>query len=318
MLGALACNRTGKNIGPGEFRAMVVDDPESFWKAPDFVQMVPPAHLPSSSADIDQVEIWLSLPEGGRIEVVDDGNPDRSPPHLRFPPGTRADRVEFAQVGERRLIVDVRGTIVEAGGKQRFHTLRRDGFGPDSKLFGVEWNRNDAAGHAAAMAHLFKEVRATRQAKAMDETRREAFLRDLAGKNDCLRCHGLSTPSAERAEPGRIVLRGTDASGFYTPATVLRDGVALEPYGAFDRNHKDPFTASVRCDSGQATWTPRRKGGPARATCPDGSVPQAIRDVTAGLAADDSHTQALCRSRQVLLGAMTPEAKDRLGVVPCG
>lgn len=308
------CSRGGEKDGPGQVRDIAIAQPEGWWAANGFVQMVPPAHLPTSTPDADQVEIWIRIPDGEPITVAGgDGSTDITRHRLQFPPGTRADRVEFADVDGRRLVVDVRGTTLEPKGVQRFHVLRRDGFGPDSKLFGVSWRRGDGAAHGAAVKRLGARVAATRQARAMPADRREGFLRDLEHKNDCLRCHGLGTPDAPH-DGDRIVNRGTDASGFYTPTTVLRDTVALEPYGAADRNRDDPYVSRIACDSGPATWTGR--GG--RATCADGSVPRATRDVAAGLAAGDPYTGALCASRRVLAERLEPELGTVLVDDSCG
>ena len=67
-----------------------IAEPDGHWAREGFVEMVPPVRLPSSSAEAEDVAIWLRIPQGGRIETRWDER--RGDWVLVFPPGTVADR----------------------------------------------------------------------------------------------------------------------------------------------------------------------------------------------------------------------------------
>ena len=77
--------------------------PDHDWQQAGFERLELPIHLPSADPDIDQVEIWIQIPQGQRIDLAADGSAT-----LSFPPGTVLDRVEFAGAGPARQVVDER------------------------------------------------------------------------------------------------------------------------------------------------------------------------------------------------------------------
>ena len=304
VVAGAACRDDGPPPGVTELR---IDDPAGHHLREGFVQLVPPVHLPSSSPEQDQVEIWVRLPEGARIELSED---EAGRPTLEFPAGTLADRVEWYGAGEERRIVDIRGTRLEAGGAQTFYVYRPTAPDPRAPLFGLEWSREDPAAQRAATDHLSSKVAALPPVVDMPEARRAQVLEGVRGRNQCAGCHGLSRPENEEPHQHGLVDRGTDVSGFFTPRTVLWDEVPLEAYGAHDRSWDEP-ALEVRCAGVPVTEAGRR--------CPDGSIARGrLRwDVTTPQAR--LHQTAVCESRTWVLAHMNDEHRARLApfLVPC-
>lgn len=253
----LACGPDGPPPGVIEVR---IEDPSTHHAREGFTQLVPPAHLPSSSPDRDQVEIWVRLPETAVLTLLED---QAGRPTLEFPPGTLADRVEWHGDGDDRRIVDIRGTRIEPDGAQTFYVYRPTAPDPRAPLFGLEWRRGDADVQRAATEHLVSKLAALPPVADMAEPRRQEILDGVRGRNQCSGCHGLSRPENETPRQHGLVDRGTDRSGFFTPQTVLWDEVPLEAYGAYDRSWDDP-AIEVRCAEAPAAQPGRR--------CPEGSI----------------------------------------------
>jgi hypothetical protein len=280
-------------------RADRIENPEEYFHRGGFVQLEPPVHLPSSSAQADQVEVWLALPEDGLIRTLRSAASD-SGYTLEFPAGTRIDRVEWVGLGEDRKIVDVRGATVQTDGSQRYHVYRRTRAQSGAPLMGFAWPSEDPAVHSAATDALVDAVVNTPEVARMRPAAIKAVGDDLRSKNACQSCHRKQQPVAlDQRE--RLVLRGTDASGFYVPQTVLADEAPLESYGAHDRNLTDPFV-SVRCATTEVT----NLGHQGRASCSDGAVPRARLDLAAAMAADVPRASRICRARLHLYQQLDP------------
>lgn len=276
---------------PPGVRELAIAEPEGRWAREGFVHVVPPVHLPSGRADEDLVEVWIRIPPG-KVARWEDG---AGGPELRYPVGTVVDRVEYARVGDSRIVVDVRGATVVPGGTERFHVLRREAPTVGAALFGVEWPRDDEAAHAWAVARISERVRATRPATSMPAKRADAFVRDLEHKNRCLRCHARGQAEVLAAGSRALVRRGTDGHGFYTPRTLWGDTVVVESYGRFDRNAVDPYVG-VECPLGPIL----RRDAAAPPHCAGGGIPLGRRDVAAGLREVDGWTLQLCSARSSL------------------
>lgn len=282
-------------------QAATLED-SSHWSEHDFVRLELPVRVPSSDASLDQVEIWLRLEPESTISTGDgDGQ-------WRFPARTEIDRVEFAGGGAQRWVADVRGARIDENDRTWFRVFRPDEPGADGSLFGFEWLRDDADAHRTARAALLSGLERRPPATRLDPQRRRAFLQSVDHKNRCLRCHGLGEEAVDRADDA-IVVRGTDVSGFYTPATVFADEVPLESYGTFDPNVEDPYI-SIRCPSGRVQRY-RSPAGAARVRCSDGSVPLAHYRLKAALEASEPRAAEICATRRFLYEHLDARGKDR-------
>lgn len=294
---SLACGKRP----PNGVEAVEIKDPSTYFTAEGFTLLVPPIHYPSSASDIDQVEIWMRLPDEGTIgsEVVN-GNAE-----LRFPPGTRVDRVEYDGRAEERRVVDVRGAIIEPDGSQLFHVYRPTGAQPTDPMVGVRWPAEDAALASAATDHFIDTLRVSWPATTMKPDARENMLKAVRGKNQCMPCHTASRP--DNAKPGQhgLVNRGTDVSGFFVPTTVLQDETVLESYGRFDRSLQDP-SIEIRCGNEIVpfeTLDQRR--------CPKGEIPVGVWKWEEASTLNPTRAEQVCKSRLYLGANLDPPTRER-------
>ncbi|MEZ4428159.1 MAG: hypothetical protein R3A51_10785 [Nannocystaceae bacterium] len=272
-----------------------VEDPESFWRDAGYIRMIPPARLPSTSPVLEQIEIWIKIPEGGVITT--EYLPDQKRHTLRYPQGTHADRIEFLGHGPRRQIADVRGTVFGPDGRERFRVLRPEQAQPNARLRGFEWDRGDPEQQAEVTRRMLEFLATTEQVKNMKPTQREAFERRFRGINQCAPCHTPRLAEAETLHAKGPVHRATDASGLYTIETVLRDRAPIEDYRRHDLNLKDP-AITHRCGDAPALPGAHASAPP---QCPDRGVPIAIFDLAASLAEGEPRARDLCRARAYLL-----------------
>ncbi len=295
---------------PPGVRDLTIDDPGTYYEREGFVRLTPPTYLPSSSPSQEQVEIWLKLPDEATIALHRDA---AGRPTLEFPPGARADRVEFFGEGAQRRIADIRGAQVDQDGTQTFFVYRPSAPSPTASLFGVAWAGEDRAVHAAATERLVAKLAEVLPASAMPPPRREQFLKGVRAKNRCADCHTLARPdNASRNEHG-LVNRGTDRSGWFTPQTVLWDEVLLEQYGGHDGSLRDP-SIEIRC--GDATVAAEALED---RRCPDGSLPRGRFRWDRAWEANPERAQAICASRRVLVNATSSDEKAMLNtaIAPC-
>ncbi|MCB9680194.1 MAG: Ig-like domain-containing protein [Alphaproteobacteria bacterium] len=271
------------------FGVVHVDAPSTFWPRSGFTPMVPPVPLPSAVAGQDTVEVWVRVPADARLAVVD--GPDG--PTLRWPAGAAADRVEWRGTGEGRHVVDVRGTILDADGVAWDHLYRPAGVGPEAPLLGVRWPASDVGVRAAAVAWL-GDALADRPPMAPASTEAKARWREsLERKAVCTSCHVPLRPANARPGAHGLVDRGTDANGWFTPATLLADDVPMETYSQ-DRSAA-VSAVSVRCGSEAA-----HQGVRGTWACPDGSTPIGHLDLAAAWTSDPDHAAAVCAGRRWL------------------
>lgn len=305
--GGLGCGLDAPPPGVTDLR---IDAPHEHHAAEGYVQIVPPVHLPSSSPRLDQVEIWVKLPDGDSIDVTAD---PRGRPMLRFGPGTWADRVEFAGRGDARRIVDIRGTRIEDDGRQTFYVYRPTAPDPTAPLFGVAWDRDDATAHQAATERLVAKLAELPPATKMKPAARQRFLDGVRTRNGCAGCHVLGRPDNEIPRQHGLVDRGTDHSGFFTPQTVFFDEVVLEAYSAHDRSWDDP-SVEIRC-AGQ----PLTQRTPGARRCPDGSIARGRVQWGATEPVARARLAEVCRSRRWLTAHMAPKNRAKMSPAegPC-
>lgn len=316
MLGMLALALGCKPKPPADddvVARVTIETPAGHWAREGFVPMVPPVRLPGTSTTLDDVTVWLALPEDGIIHtrVEPDGQV-----LLEFPPGTRADRVESRGALDKRVVVDVRGTRIAADGAQWMHTYRRAGKGDDTSLFGYAWPRDDAGAHDRATQALLDELAERPPVGQMSADKRQRYLASIERKNECAGCHSYARPANAREGEHGLVNRGTDLSGFFVPQTVLMDSIPLERYGKLDPNlepapqsepgHDPEHTANTdpRLSAGLTLSCPKdakaaiiERRGRVRAVCPDNAVPSARVDLHT---LEPERARAVCRARRYL------------------
>lgn len=288
----LGCGQAVPKLGEGA-QALHMRDPMTFHDRSGYLQLVGAVHAPSSDPQIDQVEIRMRLGPGKITSEVVDGRRV-----LRFPEGTRADRVEFAGRGSQRRIVDVRGTMLTAEGP-RFHVLRPSAPRPDAPLFGARWTPSPAAESSAAQ-YIADTMATSEPWSSMSAQRREDSLASFRAKNHCLPCHAPA--KRENSTPGEfgLVNRATDGSGFFTPYTVFADTAPLENYGAHDVTLTDPIV-DLLCEDQVSDLDARR--------CPSGGVPRARWDWTRAWSLDPSRAKQRCMAAQELSARMDGETR---------
>lgn len=284
LAGLCACR------GDAGYQQLSIHDPWGRWEREGFVRLETPVHAPSSSEGLDQVEIWIKVPEGGVIA----GREGPHGPTLAFPPGSELDRVEYAGHDDLRQVIDVRGTRIDPSGNQHFHVFRKEAAGRSAPMFGLEWPRDDAKATAAATDAFIARLEQLPPGKDYGPKRRSKYLGSLRAKNDCAGCHLLDrAPNHVQGEHG-LVNRGTDADGFFTPLAVLSDEAPVEAYGLHDLNVPDPHV-TVSC--GARSVDVAESGKP---SCPDAVVPVGRIELSAALAANDPRALAVCDSRRYL------------------
>jgi hypothetical protein len=331
-----------------------IDDPLGWWQRQGFAAMVPSIHLPTTHDGDDLIQVWLSIPNGARIDAERLRDSGREPARwsLVLPPGTRADRAEYSRVegpGARQAtqfvdgpgvsesdwtLMDVRGTRVLADGTQEFHVLRPINGEVHAPLRGWAWRRGDLGARREATERLIALAREARRPIDRDPMDSEG-LAALRRLNDCARCHQPRMPRVSRADAGgeRSIERASDNLGFFVITTVLSDSGVVADHRPDDLNHEDPFV-QVRCGDQPARLT--GKDNYERFTCPDApagqapdrapdqasdqGVPVGYRDVAAGLAAGHPYTRRLCESRRWLAERMTSRAREayREALAACG
>jgi hypothetical protein len=314
---ASRCGDEGEAEGEAEGQGddvlarITIPDPSDHWAREGFVEMVPAIRLPSSSAEAEDVAIWLRLPADAVIETQ--WSEARGGWVLTFPPGTVADRVEQRGRGAKRGVVDVRGTMITEDGQQ-LHTLRRAGSEADAPLFGYAWPRSDPEAHARATARLLAVLGSLPPATRMRDEVRTRYLDGIARKNECTHCHSYARPDNAREQQHGLVNRGTDGSGFFTPQTVLADAIVLERYGGHDPNLDDP-AVTITCPDGRPA-TRRSKAKRVRAACLGGGVPIAQLDLQA---LEGPRLERICRARRYLFDHLDAQGKQVFGdaLLPC-
>ncbi|MFO0635342.1 MAG: hypothetical protein U0168_21040 [Nannocystaceae bacterium] len=298
---------------PEGVEALRIEGGLSAWTSAGFQRLEPPVHMPSPEPGRDAVEVWLALGEAPvGLRTGADGVA-----RLLWPPGTRADRLEWNGEGAERRIVDVRGTSLGDDGCWH-HVLRPQTEAPDAALVGMRWRCDEPEAARAATAAMLEQLEALPPFSAMPEPRRRRALAAFEQRNDCDGCHAEARPDADAVGRWGPVARGTDASGFFAPHSVLRDEQPLEAYGAHDANVDDAAIA-VTCDGVPAR--PVEVSHAARRYRCDGAiVPQARVDWPVLWRDDPVRARAICDARARLLVAMDAPTRARYAdaLRPCG
>lgn len=305
----------------GELRRIAVEDAVGHW-VENYLPLVPAIHLPTTHDRDDLIQVWLRLPDGGRIDVeeVNGGRPS-----LVYPDGAVLDRLEYFYLGsdEPRLedyapfapdseergqwsVADVRGTRLRDGA-QHFHVLRPASGEPHAPLTGWSWQRGDPDAQGRATRALVAFAR-EHPAPLSDLPMGRAEAERLAELNDCARCHQPNLEAIRSEDSERSLKRATDTMGFFVPLSVLHDDSVIADHRPEDLNGEDPFV-SIVCDDGRSVRFGQSEDGSERYHCADESVPRGVRDVAAGLRASHPYTEALCDSRAALYTLMTPRAR---------
>jgi len=296
----------------GAIQTERISDPD-YWHRMGYIEMVPSLRLPTTHDATDMIQVYLRVPPGRSISALDLESQGRYT--LLFPPGTRADRVESIRYRKGKGVfgetpTDVRGTLLLAGGGQRFHTLRPVSGKPSAPLLGWSWPAHDKAAREEATRRIMDLAARVgtpvgRPPLSGDE------LRALQSLNHCAECHVANHRRAASIDGAPLPRRETDASGFYVPLSVLHREVAVAATRPLDLNASDPYV-DVRCGVDPARLV--RDGDWIWYRCADGSVPIGRRDVRAALAAGDDYTAAVCRSRRYLYDHMDPAAREAFAV----
>lgn len=274
-----------------------------------YAEMVPSLRLPTTHDAMDDVRVYLLVPPGHSISAYYLDDQERYT--LLFPVGTRMDRVESLryQSGKGELgetPVDVRGTLIEAGGRQRFHCLRPESGKPLAPLLGWSWSANDTAAREEATRRIM--ALAARVGTPVDGPPLSGdALAALGHLNDCARCHIANHRREVSVGSAPFPRRETDASGFYVPLSALNSEGAVAATRPLDLNAGDPYV-DVRCGKGPARLV--HDGEWIWYRCADGSVPVGRRDVRTALAAGDEYTARVCRSRRYLHDHMDRAARQ--------
>ncbi len=299
---ALTACKSGNTLPILEHGAEAVEitSPLQFHERDGFTALAPPAHIPSSDPEIDQVTVWLKLGDGAITVRTHEG---RSV--LVFPDGTRADRVEQTGRGESRFIADIRGTTLTTNGP-RFHVYRPSAPQPDATLFGARWPSGDADAHAAATDYLAERISVSEPVASWKPARRQAEVESFRQKNACLPCHDPARPENTRAGEYGLVNRGTDGSGFFTPYTLFADDIPLEQYGAHDHSMTDPLV-DVVCGE---TVIAAAEGWDR--TCPQGAAPRARWRWDRAWAQAPTRAKQRCTQAKWLFERMDPEARKQV------
>lgn len=301
LLLAIACRREPAaavdELAP---RSLERAEGERYWtKDESWVELVPSIAVPSNAAEGEQVAVFLRLADGAQI-VEQDGE-------LRFPPGTEIDRLEWLRRGPERSLADVRGTRIDAQGVAWDHTLRRTRLAPDTALTGFEWRADSVEAHARATRALIERATELPPARGLEGEKREAYLAGIERKNECRRCHQPAIDDATQPQKGRVVRRGTDASGFFTPRDVLSTQRVLEGYGRFDPN-RTREAVTVLCADAPTRYA---HAASSRIKCDRGQLPVAQYDPVQARKTEAERHKRWCRSQRYLLAHMSSELAKR-------
>ena len=293
---------------PSSIRSERISDPDH-WRRMGYAEMVPSLRLPTTHDATDIVRVYLLIPPGHSISAYYVENERRYT--LLFPAGTRADRVELLRYrnerGEfRETPMDVRGTIIGTGGRQRFHCLRPESGKPLAPLLGWSWSASDTLAREEATRRIM--ALASRVGTPIDGPPLSGDeLRALKRLNNCAHCHIANHRREASVDAAPFPRRETDASGFYVPLSVLHSEVAVAAARPRDLSADDPWV-DVRCGRVPARLV--HNGGWIRYRCADGSVPIGRRDVRGALAAGDGYTARVCQSRRYLHAHMDQAARQ--------
>lgn len=291
---AVARWRSGPEAG-----TMKIQGGTGHFQTEGFTLLVPPIRLPGRASGRNRTEIWVKIPSNKLLDVSFD---EQGRFDVAFPVGSHLARVE----SEKRKsgdwwVADVRATRLGSEG-QWFQVFRPASAKLETELWGIEWLRGDTEAQREAddwVAQIAGAIHGP-------EERAKRASRKARINNACADCHRLKRADAKVRREFGPVHRGTDASGFFVPATLLRDEAPLEDYAPREMNWEVPHV-QVKCAHGTPVLVGKEPLQSVR--CPGGAVATARLDLKAALASGDPHAQEICRGRLFLLEHM--EADDR-------
>jgi hypothetical protein len=260
---------------------------EAHWEG--WIELVPAIRTPRFSDGRDETRIYARLPEGSAITLTDPANPTS----LEVPAGAELDRVERFTWrdgnGEPvQHVVDVRGTRFFAD-REELHVYRPMAAN-DARLFGLRWDRIGAA-PPDVVETMRAAMREGHGLVGIAPARRDASIDRFVSLLACEGCHQAGT--RERVDGvDQWPRRPTDASGLYSVLATLSSRSILETYRPHDENEDDPFVRT-ECVTGSHACRTR----------------VAVIDLSAGLAAGDSHAVAVCASRRALSPFLSDEVR---------
>lgn len=276
----------------------------SYWPQHGFVEMVPPARLPTDKSIHEYIRVWLRIPAGENIGVQ--WLQDQKRYTLKFPPGTVADRVDGGEHQKQAMftlngIADVRGARIGANGRTWWHVYEPvPGESPNWQE-GFKWLRTDDHGDNRAADSLIKLYYPGAPTTARQEMARFRKL------NRCGACHQFNRPIPTKTTANGFSMPETDADGFFQPITVLADTMTLVNMRPWDMNAGDPYI-TVWCGGYKARLTVKGDSY-RRYTCPDHHVPVGKLDMAAALRHNDPHALKVCASRRYLYEHMTAKGR---------
>jgi hypothetical protein len=214
-----------------------------------------------------------------------------------------------------RTVADVRGSRIDAQGREWFHVYRPTGPEPQSPLVGYEWLRGDVAQRREATTLLVEHVSATPSPLTRGKPG-AGYVSFFSRMNACERCH-FSNKAAGTDPDDWLPLWPTDEIGWYVPLAVMLPRLALSTTPRWHDPNVDDTLVERSCTSGNAREKSRPAGSWFR--CDDGSVPHGSRDIPLGLELGDAYTRAVCRSRSYVYERMDSHARSVFtdAMAPC-
>jgi len=303
VLAAAACSRAETKPSPEQ---VAVDYLSA--KPTDYATGVPletPVRMPSSDDGRLRIVVYLTLPSVGEITGA-------SLQELKYPKGTRADRVEYlapantpleAVPSPDWLVADVRGLVMFDSFVEH-HFFRPATVNPTGPLRGAKWDSHDEVAHARATQVLRGLAQRGDILGPTVKAEREGFAERLAKLNDCNGCHVRGKAENSRTSDAPVVRRMSDGDAFYQVGAVFHDEDPLEVYRPRDLNADDP-KIRLRCATGQ----PSPRVGHAAPQCADGSVPRARYQLREALLAHDARAERICAARRYIASHMSPSAR---------
>ena len=281
----------------------------NYWEKSGFVDMVGPLRLPSDKEHLENIRVWLKVPDDQKISVS--WVPTQSRYSLVYPVGAVADRVDSSKSdpSSEEGVDDVRGARIDEQSNTIFHDYQTVPDESDQWLKGYEWKRDgDQADKQAAdaLVALFFPS---------GHNWDPGVIRQFRQLNKCAACHEPDAPApGTTAPPFRFA---SDSRGFFQPMTVLENSMTVRDHRDWDLNADDPFI-TVWCGDKQTHAVVN--GDVRKYECPGDVAPVGKLDIRAALAKHDAHAEQVCKARTYLYQHMDSDAQKayRSAFEDCG